>query len=68
MTIVITNDKGERVDAFFRPSQKDETVVLNENSLVAKAFILNANSKGREFRNQVINGYFDYHKISCGGV
>jgi len=40
MTIVITNDKGERVDAFFRPSQEEETVVLNENSLVAKAFML----------------------------
>lgn len=26
--------------------------------------ILNADSKGREFRNQVINGCFDYRKIS----
>lgn len=43
MTIVITNDKGERVDAFFRPSQEEETVVLNENSLVAKAFMLKGN-------------------------
>lgn len=30
--------------------------------------ILNADSKGRELRNQVINGSFDYCKISCGGV
>lgn len=40
MTIVITNNNGERVDAFFRPSQEEETVVLNENSLVAKAFMI----------------------------
>jgi hypothetical protein len=40
MLIVITNDKGEKVDAFFRPSQTEETVVLNENSLMAKAFMI----------------------------
>lgn len=40
MTIVITNNKGERVDAFYRPSQESETLVLNENSLLAKAFTL----------------------------
>ena len=40
MTIVITNNKGERVDAFYRPSKEDQTLVLNENSLIAKAYTL----------------------------
>jgi hypothetical protein len=40
MTIVIVNDKGEKVDAFFRPSAGDEKLVLNENSLMAKSFML----------------------------
>lgn len=40
MTIVITNNNGERVDAFYRPSQEGETLVLNENSLMAKAYTL----------------------------
>lgn len=40
MTIIITNDKGEKVDAFFRPSRDDETLVLDENSLLAKAYTL----------------------------
>ena len=30
--------------------------------------ILNADSKGRELRNQVINGCFNSCKISCGGI
>ena len=30
--------------------------------------ILNADSKGRELRNRVINGSFHSCKISCGGV
>lgn len=30
--------------------------------------IMAAESKGRELRNQVINGCFNYCKISCGGV
>jgi hypothetical protein len=40
MTIVITNDKGEKVAAFFRPSDDDEKLVLNENSPMAKAYML----------------------------
>ena len=30
--------------------------------------VLNADSKGKELRKQVINGCFNYCKISCGGV
>ena len=41
MTIIITNAKGEKVDAFFRPSgTDDETLILDENSLLAKAYTL----------------------------